>query len=114
MHALDPRSWRDWGGPSHGGSSQGDPNREWALHLALIVAACLCLASFFPLPLVPLVTAGLLHSAAIGMVLLAIFEEDGVWAPTLTRWDPAAACVLFSFLFRLLAPGNAALPALQP
>lgn len=114
MHDLDPRGWRDWGGSDR--EQPGDPNLDRALHCGMLVAACLCLASFAPPALMPLAAAGLLHSAAIAMVIVAILEEDGFRAPTLTRWDEAAACLMISLLIRLLAPMEAAtsLPAVQP
>ena len=114
MHDLDPRGWRDWGGSDR--EEPDDPNLDRVLHCGILVAGCLCLASFSPLELMPLAAAGLLHSAAIAMVIVAIFEEDGFWAPTLTRWDEAAACLMVSLSIRLLAPMDAAtsLPAVQP
>ncbi|WP_135468958.1 hypothetical protein [Crenalkalicoccus roseus] len=101
MHPFDPQQW--WG-VRPGGTDHGDPqdpNLDRAVICGLAAAACLCLASFAPPPLVPHAAAVLLFWAALGSAAEAALRGQHPLEEHLTAWDQAAALLAASLLLRL-------------
>ena len=103
MHSFDPRHW--WW-PGDGGAGRGqtpeDPNLDRVLVFGVVAAACLCVASFAPPELMPLLAADLLRWAALASVYEAVLRGQQPLEERLTGWDQAAALLATSLLLRIL------------
>jgi hypothetical protein len=107
MLPFDPQDW--WGPDQRKARKQpDDPDLDRMLLCGLATAACLCLASFVPAPLMPLVAAELLMLAALGSMMEGVLRgERLIGADRLTAWDQAAALAALALLLRFLFPDAA-------
>jgi hypothetical protein len=112
MHSFDPRHW--WW-PEDDGGGRGrrleDPNLDRVLAFGVVAAACLCLASFAPTEVMPLLAANLLRLAALASVYEAVLRDQKPFEEQLTAWDQAAALLAGSMLLRILFAAPLELPA---
>ncbi len=78
---------------------------EGLLRIGLSAALSFFLASFWPMPLVPLMMHYLLLISASASGVSALLRGESPFAPVFTRWDDAAILLLASMLaFRLVEP----------
>jgi hypothetical protein len=103
MHLFDPKDW--WGtegrGVGHGHRPRRDPGLDRALLCGLAAAACLCIASFAPIELIPYVAAELLVLAALCSALEGVLRGETLAASRLTCWDQAAILMALALLLGL-------------
>jgi hypothetical protein len=111
MHSLD------WWWPDEGGAGRGqtpeDPDLDRVLVFGLVAAACLCVASFAPPELMPILAADLLGWAALASMYEAVLRDEKPSGERLTAWDQAAALLAASLLLRILFPAPLGPPPIE-
>ena len=79
----------------------------------MVAAACLCVASFAPPELMPLLAADLLSWAALASMYEAALRDQRPFEERLTAWDQAAALLAASLLLRILCPAPPGPPSIE-